>query len=343
MKMKTVMFYAPLDLRIDEVEIPEPGPGEVVIETKATLTCGTDVKRYRRGYPIWDPPYPLGHEVSGVVYRADAEVTGFKEGDRVAVHNTAVCGSCFYCKQGNFSLCPNYVHIPGTFAKYVRIPRRIVEQNMFVMPEQMSFRQAALLEPLACAVYGVEQSNVRIGNTVVVNGAGPIGLMMARLCKLKGARVIICDVSARRLEIAERLGVDERIQVTEGLDQVAAVRSLTEDGRGVDVAIEAVGLPKVWEMTIAMARKGGLVNLFGGCKDGTSITIDTKLLHYSQLTIKGVLHTTPQNVLAAFELLKIGEFKETDFITGEYPIEKIIDALEDHASGKGLKNAILVN
>jgi len=343
MKMKTVMFYGPEDLRIEEVEAPVPGPGEVVIETKATLTCGTTVKRYKRGYPVWDPPYPLGHEVSGVISQVGQGVNRFKEGTRVAVHNTAMCGACYYCKRGNFSLCPNYVHIPGTYAKYVKIPARIVEQNMFAMPDKMSFRQAALLEPLACAVYGVEESDIHIGDTVVVNGAGPIGLMMARLCKLKGARVIICDLSENRLEVAKQLGIDETINVGDVDDQVAAVRGLTEESRGADVAIEAVGLPEVWEMTIAMARKGGLVNLFGGCAGGTSINIDTKLLHYSQLTIKGVLHTTPLHVNAAFELLKMGEFKEEVFVTGEFPLERVVDAIKDHASGKGLKNAIVID
>lgn len=339
--MKTIVLYEPGDLRVDQIPIPIASEGELIIKTKVALTCGTDLKRYKRGYPIWKPPYPMGHEFSGIVSEVGKGVKGFKEGDRVISHNTAPCGYCYYCKVGDFSMCENIEMIPGAWQEYVKIPKSIVQQNLFHISDSMSYKLAALTEPLSCAIYGIAESKIKIGDHVAIIGCGPLGLFLAKMARLQGAYVIVTDLSDFRLDIARRIGAaDLTLNVSKIEDQVVQVRKFTPDLRGVDVAIEAAGTPKTWEMAICMVRKGGTATLFGGCPSNTSISIDTKLLHYSQVTIKGVLHTIPRYVQAAFTHLKNGLFDESDFIFNDYSIDKAEEALIEHGSGKVIKNAI---
>ena len=231
----------------------------------------------------------------------------------------------------------------SAFAQYLLIPERIVNQNMFHIPDDMSYKQAALLEPFSCAVYGTANIPVEQGDYVVVNGCGPIGLMFVRLLYLKGARVIACDMSENRLEMAKKLGAYDIVDLNKVDDQIQAVKDLTPDKRGVDVAVEATGLAKVWELAIQMARPGGFVLCFGGTKAGDTITVDTKLLHYSQITIKGVFHTTPLYVNQAFELLKMHVIDEKDFVQNEYKLDDLEKALIEHSEGKVIKNFITYN
>ena len=343
MSMKRVLFYAPGDIRVEEAKIPTPGKGEIVIKNKVTLTCGTDVKTYKRGYR-YEPPFGFGHECSGVVYAIGEGVTKFKVGDRVVAHNSAPCGKCYYCKKGQPSMCEDLIQNQfknGGYAEYQLIPEPIVEQNTFIIPDDMEYKQAALLEPLACALYGTEMANFDMGDTVCVNGCGPIGLMFVRMCVLRGARVIACDLSDERLATAKKQGAEILININEVEDQAQAVIDASPDKRGVDAAIEATGLPKVWEIAANMVRPGGEVLFFGGPKKGSTVTFDTTKFHYEQLTMKGVFHTTPQVVNGAFELLKMGAIKAEDFVQNEYPIEEVEQAILEHASGKVIKNCIV--
>lgn len=341
--MKAVRFYAPGDIRVEEIPVPQPGPGEVVIKNKVTLTCGTDVKTYKRGYR-YEPPFGFGHEASGVVAAVGEGVTNFKVGDRVVAHNSAPCGHCYYCKRGDESMCESLIQNQfnnGAYAEYQLIPAPIVNMNMFHMPDEMSYKQAALLEPMACSVYGTANCPIEIGDYVVVNGCGPIGLGFVRMCVLRGAHVIACDMSAARLEAAKKLGAIDTVKVDEVEDQAQAVKDLTEDGRGVDVAIEATGVPSVWESAMHMARPGGFVLLFGGLKKGSEVSLDANLMHYSQLTVKGVFHTTPMYVHSTFEMIKMGQFPEEIFVQNEYSIDDTEKAILEHASGAVIKNAIV--
>jgi L-iditol 2-dehydrogenase len=341
--MKAAMYYGVGDVRIEEIPDPHAGPGEVVIKVESALTCGTDVKTYKRGHVLrrGRGPGVFGHECSGTVVEVGEGVTKFKLGDRVATHNSATCNSCYFCKVGQTSMCGNRVGLGGAFSQYVRIPAPIVQQNAFKIPENLSFKAAALLEPFSCAVYGADEADIRLGDVVVVNGAGPLGLMLLRCAVLRGAHVISCDLSDERLAVAKNLGAAETINVSGIDDQVQAVRDLTPDGRGVDVAIEAVGLPEIWEKTIKMARKGGTVVLFGGCKPNTSITIDTEFMHYSQVTLKGVFHTTQRHVSMAFDMICRGVITPEVFVTERYPLDQVVEAIEAHASQKGIKNEIV--
>lgn len=337
--MKRAVLYDPEDLRIEEWEIPEIDEDEILIKNRISTTCGTDVKIYKRGYPLLTPPHVFGHEFSGDVIRVGKNIKKFKIGDRVAVHNTAPCNICYYCKHGQQSMCENLVFNRGAYAEYVKVPARIVQQNMFKLKDGMSYKTASLMEPLSCVVYGIEQTPIHQGDIVIVNGAGPIGLMFIRLAVLRGAKVIASDLSDFRLQTAAKLGAEIILNASDIEDIPGEIKSLTEY-RGADVVIEATGLITVWETSIQMVRKGGFVLLFGGTKSGASLQIDANLMHYSQITIKGVFHTTPLCVETAFRLLEMGTFDEDDFIQNVYPLDRLEEAITEHANQQVIKNCI---
>jgi L-iditol 2-dehydrogenase len=341
-KMKAQLFYGPKDVRFEEIEIPHPGPGEALVRIKSALTCGSDLKTYRRGHPTMiEEGSVFGHEWAGDIVELGDGAEGFEIGDRVIAMNSSPCYRCYYCKLERYSMCENIVYNNGAYAEYIKIPRKILAINTIKIPTHVEYKQAALTEPLACVVHGVDESNINEGDMVAINGAGPIGLFWVALTKLRGARVIATDLSDERLAYARSFGADYTINAREVDDQVEAVKALTEGGRGVDVAVEATGFPKVWELTTLMGRKGATINLFGGCPSGTSISIDTGLIHYSELTIKGVYHHTPHYVHKAFQLISDGLIDASKFITSDMPLERLVEALELMGQQKGIKYNII--
>ncbi|MBU4293084.1 MAG: zinc-binding dehydrogenase [Actinobacteria bacterium] len=336
--MKAQLFYGPEDVRYEETDIPQICDGEALVRIRSALTCGSDLKTYRRGHPTMiEKGSVFGHEWAGDIVEIGKGVEKFKVGDRVVAMNTAPCFNCYYCKLQRYSMCENIVYNNGAYAQYIKIPSNILAINTHKIPDYIDYKEAALTEPLSCTVHGIEESNIKAGDMVAVNGAGPIGLMFVALARLKGAVVISTDLSDERLRYAKDFGADYIINATNVSDQVDAVKELTEDGKGVDVAIEASGSPKVWEMTILMGRKGATINLFGGCQSGTSISIDTKLLHYSELTIRGVYHHSPYYVKKAFKLITTGQIDAAKFVTADMPLENLVEALELMGSQKGIK------
>ncbi len=341
-KMKAQVFHGPEDVRLEYIDIPEIKDDEALVRIKSALTCGSDLKTYRRGHPVMIKEHSVfGHEWAGDIVGAGSRVSRFKTGDRIVSANTAPCGRCYYCSLGRYSLCENLEYNNGAYAEYIKVPGNILQKNTYRIPDGIEYREAALLEPLACVVHGIEESSIKAGDIVAINGAGPIGLMFVALAKLKGAIVISVDLSDERLEYAELFGADYIINGSKVDSEVQAVKNLTEMGRGVDIAIDATGVPSVWEMTVLMGRKGALINLFGGCLPGTSIKIDTGLIHYSELTIKGVYHHTPSYVKEAFDLITSRRIDAARFITADMPLEKLKDALELMEQRKGIKYNIL--
>lgn len=340
--MKAAVFHGIKDVRLEETKIPQIKSDEVLVRIRAALTCGTDRKMYLRGHPLFAPPFVFGHEFAGQIVKVGSKVKDFQEGLRVVATNSAPCNRCYYCKVGQQSMCENItLRLSGAFAEYIEVLGPITKQNLLEIPDGLPYKEAALVEPLACVVHGVESSNIVLGDTVVINGLGPIGLMYVQLVRLKGARVIATDLKRQRLSLAKKLGADEVIDISKVKDAVEAVRKLTEKGRGVDVAIEAVGIPEVWEKTISMVRKGGIANLFGGCPSGTKITIDTKLLHYSQITIKGIFHHTPQYVKRALNLISEGRIDANSLITNEFPLSDFPRVLDMLVNQEGIKVAVI--
>jgi L-iditol 2-dehydrogenase len=341
--MKAILFYAPGDIRYGETPRPMAGPGQILVAIQAALTCGTDLKTYRRGHPVLikETPSVFGHEWAGVIAEIGPGVEGFAVGQRVVAPNSAPCGRCFYCQRERPSLCEDLQLLNGAYAEYIAVPARIVQKNLLLIPDGVTFKQAPMIEPLACAIHGIERSKIQLGDTVCVIGHGPIGLMLTRLATLKGARVIVVGRNPLKLEKARQFGAQAVVDITTVADPVDAVRSLSPGGRGVDVAIEAVGLPETWEQALAMTRRGGLANLFGGCESGTHIRVDTRRPHYDELEIIGVFHHTPQYVRTALSLIASGQIDADALITHEMPLERLEEAFQLMISGATLKVAIL--
>lgn len=342
-KMMAAMYYGIGDVRYEETNIPEIGPGELLIKIETALTCGTDVKTYKRGHPILikHTPALFGHEYAGTIEKVGEGVSDFTKGMRVVATNSAPCGDCFFCKRDMPNLCAKLKDslVNGAFAEYIRVPAPVVRWNTHKIPDSLSFRDAALSEPLACVVHGIEESNIRLGDTVVIIGAGPIGQMMIMLAKKTGAsRVIVSDLADLRREIAIKSGADIAINPAKE-DPVQRVKNETE-GYGADVVIEAVGLPKLWEQAVNMTRDAGTTVLFGGAASGTTFEVDTTRFHYGQLTLKGVFHLKPRHVEQALKLIIAGDVNPDLLISHEMPLEKINQALEMMSSGQSMKISI---
>ena len=342
--MMAAMYYGVGDVRYEETDIPEVGPGELLIKVGTALTCGTDVKTYKRGHPILikHTPALFGHEYAGTIEAVGEGVEHFTEGMRVVATNSAPCGECFFCKRDMPNLCAKLKGslVNGAFAEYIRVPEGVVRWNTHRIPDSLSFRDAALTEPLACVVHGIEESNIRLGDTVVVIGAGPIGQMMVMLAKKKGAStVIVSDLAPLRRETAEKAGADITIDpVIE--DPVERVKKETS-GYGADVVIEAVGLPKLWEQAVNMTRDAGTTVLFGGAASGTTFEVDTVRFHYGQLTLKGVFHLKPRHVEQALKQIIAGDVDPDLLISHEMPLSEINKALDMMSKGETMKVSIL--
>jgi L-iditol 2-dehydrogenase len=342
--MTAAVLYGKEDVKIEKVPIPRVGEGEVLIKVQVALTCGTDLKVYQRGYHarMIVPPALFGHELAGIIEEVGPGVRGFRKGQRVVALNSAPCGMCFYCSKHQENLCEDLLFNNGAYAEYIKIPRRIVESNMLAIPANVSFEEAAMVEPLACVLRGLHETSVEIGDTVTVIGGGPIGLMFIQVAKLTGCNVIGVMKRDSQVEFAKRLGADEIVQITQVQDVVEAVRALTPERRGSDVVIEAVGRTEAWESAIEMVRKGGTVNLFGGCASGSKVELDTNRLHYSEVTIKATFHHTPETVRKAFSLITEKKIKGADYITSEEPLSRLQHVLRHMLNRNGdIKTAII--
>lgn len=341
--MKGAVLHGPRDVRLEDMGIPSVSDGEVLAKVKLALTCGTDAKVYIRGsHPkMLKTPTLFGHEWTGVVERVGRNVKKFKKGDRVTSANSSPCFNCYYCRIKKFSLCENLTFLNGAYAEYIKIPKQIVETNLFKIPADITYEEAAFLEPLSCVVHGVGEIGLKKREEVAVIGAGPIGLLFLLVLKNLGVKVTMADKNKQRLEIAEKLGCDEVVLVEEKKDIVEDIKKLSDKGKGMDVVIEATGLPRVWEQSIKMVKGGGKVLLFGGCKPGDKVCFDTKPIHYSQLTLRGVFHHTPYYVKKAYDLIAAKKLNLAPLITEKMPLNEIPTALEKIINGEGIKIAII--
>jgi L-iditol 2-dehydrogenase len=343
-KMTAAVLYGKEDVKIERVPIPRVGDGEVLVKVQVALTCGTDLKVYQRGYHarMIVPPALFGHELAGVIEEVGPGVRAFKKGMRVVALNSAPCQMCFYCSKHQANLCEDLLFNNGAYAEYIRIPRRIVDINMLAIPPDVSYEEAAMVEPLACVLRGLHETGVQIGDTVTVVGGGPIGLMFIQVAKAVGCNVISVVKRDAQVEAAKHMGAHDVVQITKVKDPVEAVRRLSPETRGSDVVIEAVGRPEAWELAIDMVRKGGTVNFFGGCAAGTKVQLDTNRLHYSEVTLKATFHHTPETVRRAFALIAEKKIRSTDYITGEAPLSRLQQVFHHMLNRNGdIKTAII--
>lgn len=327
--MLSSLLLEPGRLELRDVDIPSAGPGEVVVRVRSALTCGTELKTFRRGHPKIPTPTPLGHEFSGDIYEVGEGVTRFKPGDQVMTAPTAPCGDCVDCRKSRENLCPYAIDemVFGAFAEYVRVPAHVVQNNMFKKPADLSYEEAAMLEPLSCVVYGMDQVLMGPDATVLIIGAGAIGLMHTAVVHAFGAsRVIVAGRREYRLRLATTLGADEIIDV-EKENAIDRVMELT-GGIGADLVIECTGQLAVWESTPDLVAKGGTIVLFGGLPKGTVATFDTARLHYDQITLKGVFHYSRSAVKKAYQMLVDRKIHLNGLISGTYSLSDLKHVFE---------------
>jgi len=342
--MRAAVLHGQADVRVESVALRPPGPGEVLVRVKAALTCGTDVKVYRRGYHarMITPPAIFGHEVAGVVEAAGDGVSDWPPGTPVVAANSAPCGRCGFCRAGRESLCDDLLFWNGAYAEFALIPARIVGRNLLRLPAGLPFSHAASAEPLACAVRGVEVAGVAAGQPVAVIGAGPIGLMLVALCRLAGARVVAAGRRPERLAAALALGAQAAVSAGPDADLGARLRAASPEAGGFDVVIEASGSVAGSEAAIAAVRKGGRVNLFAGCPADARVGLDVARLHYEELTLTSSFHHDPRAFREALRLIAERRVDPAAWITAEAPLAELPDVLRDLAEGAGgLKTAIV--
>jgi L-iditol 2-dehydrogenase len=341
--MMAAVLYGKEHLQVEPVPVPTIDKGDILVRVKVALTCGTDVKVFRRGYHarMIVPPAVFGHELAGDVVALGEGVTRFRIGQRVVAANSAPCDRCFYCQKGLENLCEDLLFNNGAYAEYIRIPARIVERNTYAIPAEVSYQDAALVEPLACVLRGLEETGIRAGETLAIIGLGPIGLMFVRLAKLYGARVIAIGRRKTQLDRAKAAGADELISTEHAARPAELVRNLT-GGRGSEVAIEAVGHPETWSWAVDMVRRGGTVNFFGGCPNDSRVSLDTSLLHYSEITCKATFHHTPFYVRKALDIICNGDIRAGYFVNREEPLANLLEVMRHLMSHNGhLKTAIV--
>jgi L-iditol 2-dehydrogenase len=328
----TSLLIKPGSIELREVNIPCPQRGQALVKVKAALTCGTDIKAYLRGHPMIPMPGMFGHEFSGVVEAVGAGVKNFSPGDELMAVHSAPCLKCGYCKKKLYNLCEKIMDTKalGAFSEYILLPSHIVKINAYIKPGNLSFEEAAFLEPLSCVVHGVEQLGIKGGDSALVIGAGPIGLLHLLLLNVKGASVSVADINEGRLRVAKRLGADFILSP----DSI-------KTGCAFDYVFECTGLPAVWELAVNYLKRGGTLALFGGCKRGTKATYDTYRIHYDEITLKGVFHYTPDDVKKAYLLLRDRKINVSGLISGRYPLKDIGKAFERLIEGKGIKYAII--
>lgn len=339
--MLSSQLTAPGQLEMRDVPVPQACPGEVVVRVETALTCGTDLKTYRRGHPKFPFPFLMGHEYTGIVHEVGSGVEQFRAGDAVMAVHSAPCNACRMCRRGFQNLCDTIIPRMawGAFAQYYKAPAEVVQQNMFLRPAHVSPQRAAFLEPLACVVQGQAQIPLDPEDTVVVMGCGTIGLLHVMLAKQRGAgRILVSGRHQERLKLALELGATEIIDVDQQ-DARTEVQRLTQ-GRGAELVIECVGRPDAWQEAHWHAAQAGFVLLFGGCPANSTASFDTTRLHYDQLTLKGVFHFTPADVKQAYHYLCDTPLPVEKILSGTASLQELPDIIQQLDRGQGIKYAI---
>src|SRR6202171_2728827 len=337
-KMTAAVLYGTEDLRIEKIDVPSIAADEVLLRVRLALTDGTDLKVWKRGYhaKMIQPPAVFGHEVVGEIAAVGKRVDArWRIGMRVIAANSAPCLRCYHCRRGQQNLCENLLFTNGAYAEYMRIPGRIAMENMLEVPHSVDDASAALSEPLACVLRGINEMEVLPGDTSAVIGCGPIGLKFVRMLSRRGVRVMALARRAAPLEVAKRLGAVATIDVTTVADIVAAVKDLTDDKRGADAVVEAAGNPATWKQALEMVRRGGVVNFFSGLPSGTHVEIEPAAIHYSEIKIISPFHHTPRFIREAMEAIRRGDILAHDFVTEEIALSELPQAFERMKSRSG--------
>lgn len=340
--MKAALLREVGSMEITDVPVPECPPDGLLMRVHSCAVCGTDVKVYRHGHRLIVPPRITGHELAGEIVEVGKDVTGFEVGHRVAVAPAVPCGKCRYCRRGIQSMCDDLTAIgymyDGGFAEFMAVPPLAVANGCVnSVPENVSYEEASLAEPLACCINAHELAWVGLGQTVVVIGAGPIGCLNVQLARARGAtRTILVDISDRRLKLSRWVNADLCLNSSEE-DATARIMDETE-GVGADIVIVACSSGKAQEQALDMVAKRGVVNFFGGLpKDDPYINFNSNLAHYREFYVVGNHGSTPRQNALALDLIAAGKIDARSLITHRLNISRTIEGIEITERGEGLK------
>lgn len=338
--MRQAVLRAPRRIDLVRGPIPTPGPGEVVLRVRAALTCGTDLKTWRRGHPRL-PFGPFGHECAGDVAAAGGGVRAVREGDAVVPMPTAPCGACPSCRAGRENLCERLFEgiVLGAYADYLLVSSRVAAVHLLRKPGGRSYIEAAFLEPLSCVVHAWERIGSSPVEQVAVVGLGAIGLLHIALARARGVRVIAVGRRPERLALAARLGAEVVVDGDRG--GVAEAIREASGGGGPDLVVECTGQPEMWSEPVSWTRRGGRLLLFGGLPAGTRVPFDATRLHYDEIDILSSFHYRPSDVAAAHRLLDGGRIDVRPIISGVRDLGAIADVFTALDRGEGVKYAIL--
>ncbi len=317
-----------------EIPVPNPGPGEILVKTRAVGLCGTDVKAYFRGHPYFSPPCVLGHEFAGTVAALGEGVERFKVGDRIVAAPYVECGDCELCKRGLGELCTNKAFIDGAFKEFILLPRSIVERATFRLATETDFATGSLAEPLACAYNGIEKAGINPGDRVLVIGAGPMGVMLALLAKSQEANVIVSEISPERLAAARQLELDVIFPYDNGLAEQLKERWGKADA---DRVLVAVGNRAVFEDGFNFAAAGGRVLLFGGLPKGEKVCVDAFKVHYREISLVGSFGFNLRQFQQAVSWLNDNSSLAKRVVTHTVPFSELTRAFELARDAKELK------
>ena len=344
--MKVFRFYAPGDVRIEESPEPQVAAGEVKLRVRACSMCGTDVKIATAGHQRMQPPRVMGHEIAGEVVEVGEGVTGWAAGDRVQVIAAIPCGKCEFCTAGLMTICPNQLSMgydfDGGFAPYMIVPPQVLAvDGLNRIPDGVSFAEASVSEPFACAINAQELADTHEGDVVVVVGSGPIGCLHVRLARARGAaKVFLVELSRERLDLAAEIVKPDAAICSAEVDPVQAVLDLT-DGKGASLVITAAASGAAQAQGLRMLAPRGRISLFGGLpKDKPTITLDSNLVHYRELTIWGANGSSPAHNKQALAHIADGSVPVADLITHRLPLDQIRDGLDVVRNGTGIKVTI---
>jgi L-iditol 2-dehydrogenase len=333
---RVATLVAPRRIELREEAVPHPPEGGIVVRVRASLTDGTDLKAYRRGHPKMPMPTRFGHEFTGDVAAAGAGVDGLRAGDAVMCAHTAPCGRCFWCERDEEELCERLMPemLLGAYADYVAVPARVVARNCFAKPADVTYAEAAFLEPLSCVVHSVASLAPRRGAQVAVIGNGAFGILHALLLQREGALPVLIGRRAERSALARELGIETiEADVARGCDELRA----RTDGRGADAVVECTGSADVWERAPEFVRRGGTVSFFGGLPEGTRVSFAASRLHYDEVRLTSPFHFAPRDVRRAYDLIASHAFPLERLISRTYRLGEIASAFDDLDAGRGMK------
>lgn len=344
--MKAALFQGPGDLHVIDVDSPSAAPDELKIRVESCATCGTDAKIFGHGHPRLNPPQIIGHEIAGEIIEVGKDTSGYSVGDRVQIIAAVPCEECWACTAGKQGICINQTSMgyqyPGGFAEEMIVPAAVLKANgVNIIPGDLSFDEASVTEPLACALNAQRLIHVGDGDTVLVMGAGPIGCLHVRLARALGAtKVMLADVNGGRLHLsADVVKPDRAIDMSS--EDLAAIVLEETDGIGPSVIITAAPAGVAQEQAIAMAAPGGRVSFFGGLpKDKPLITVDSNVVHYKELILAGANGSSPAQNAEALALIASGKVPVADLITHRLPLSQVEDAIHAVTSGEAIKVVI---